>query len=55
MSKREYSICIDCKHQDGTWVNDCEVDTWCKLGKTRDCDETFECEYFEKYMSYKIL
>lgn len=45
--KREYSICIDCKHQEGTLVGR-EVDTWCKIGKTSDCDETFECEYFEE-------
>lgn len=47
--KRDYSICIDCKYQKGTWFNDREVDTWCTLGKTSDCDETFECEYFEGY------
>lgn len=46
--KREYSICIDCKHQDGTWVNECEVDTWCTIGKTNNCEKTFECKYFEE-------
>ena len=30
----EYNICLDCKHQEGTWVNDREVDTWCGIGKS---------------------
>ena len=47
--KRDYSICIDCKHQKGTWTNDREVGTWCGIGKTSGCDETFECKYFEGY------
>lgn len=44
--KREYSLCIDCKHQDGTWVYD-EVNTWCTVKKGIDCDEVFECDMFE--------
>ena len=41
-----YSICTDCKHQNGRWVYD-EVATWCEIDKTDDCDETYSCEYFE--------
>ena len=29
MTERDYSLCIDCKYQNGTWVLDREVDTWC--------------------------
>lgn len=29
----EYSICLDCKHQDGIWINDREVDTFCTIDK----------------------
>ena len=47
-AKRDYSICLDCKHQDGTWLDDYEVDTWCKLERTNNCEETYECEYFEE-------
>lgn len=45
---REYSLCIDCKHQDGTWIYDKEVDTWCIIRKGIDCDEVFECDMFEE-------
>lgn len=47
MTERE-CICFDCKHQDGTWVNECEVDIWCTLNKTNNCEKTFECKYFEE-------
>ncbi len=42
--KRDYSLCIDCKYQNGTWVSDREVDTWCIIKKGIDCDEVFECD-----------
>lgn len=45
--KRDYSLCIDCKYQDGTWVSDREVDTWCTIKSGIDCDETFECDDYE--------
>ncbi len=45
--KREYSLCIDCKYQNGTWVSDREVDTWCIIKKGIDCDEVFECNDYE--------
>ena len=45
--KRDYSLCIDCKHQDGTWVSDREVDTWCTIKRGIDCDEIFECDDYE--------
>lgn len=44
--KRDYSLCIDCKHQRGTWVSDREIDTWCAIKKGIDCDEVFECDEF---------
>lgn len=47
--KREYSLCLDCKYQDGTWVSDREVDTWCTVKKGVDCNEIFECDMFEGY------
>ena len=45
--KRDYSLCIDCRHQRGTWVSDREVDTWCTIKKGIDCDEVFECDDFK--------
>ena len=45
--KRDYSLCIDCRHQRGTWVFDREVDTWCAIKKGVDCDEIFECDDFK--------
>lgn len=44
--KRDYSLCIDCRHQRGTWVSDREVDTWCAIKQGIDCDEVFECDDF---------
>ena len=41
-------ICLDCKHEDGTWINDREVDVWCKLDINRDCWNMTECEDFEE-------
>ena len=49
MDKRDYSLCIDCRHQRGTWVNDREVDTWCAIKQGIDCDEVFECDDFMGY------
>ena len=44
---KEYSICLDCKYQDGTYINDYGVNTWCALNKTDNCEKTFECKYYE--------
>lgn len=45
MTEKE-SICFDCKHLRGTWINDREVDTWCAIKRNVDCDEMFECDDF---------
>lgn len=51
--KRDYSICMDCKHQGGIWINDYELDTHCLLGKSEDCDNTFECDYFDEEIEFE--
>ena len=45
--ERDYSLCCDCVYQNGTWVSDREVDTWCTIKKGIDCDEVFECDDFK--------
>lgn len=40
------SLCVDCRHQRGTWIDDYELDTWCAIKQGIDCDEMFECDDF---------